>query len=200
MSGVGAGEIVCVRSSPARRKAAQRRVASPARPEAKGRNFETLFNAGNVFARIGKQDLPEAFFDGNHVIATRHRHAWLRQVQLWLGYLSFYNPINFTRTLFKDLRNRHLRRRFKWQLAGGSMVPISILKTFPFALSLALRSVKKHETAPARCLPMVDANSGERVRWGIDGDIPYEVTHAPRDVSDPAKAERDLMPSIPTDN
>jgi hypothetical protein len=142
-------------------------------PSMGARNVETMFGEGNVLADIGGRKLPEAFYDGNHVIASRHRHAWLRQMQLWAAYLSFYNPVNFARTLFKDLRDRNNRRRFKWQIVGGSMVLPSILKALPFTLSLALRRKTKHPTMPARCLPMVDAETRERVKWAIDSDVPY---------------------------
>ncbi len=149
-------------------------------PSMGARNVETMFAGGNVFASIGGTKIPEAFYDGNHVIASRHRHAWARQFQLGLAHLSFYNPANLVRTLLGDLRVRHHRRRLKWQLIGASMVPATFLKSLPFTLSLALRRVEKHSTVPPRCLPMVDAHTGERVKWGVDGAVPYEVAHAPR--------------------
>ena len=156
-------------------------------PSMGARNVEKLFTAGHVFDRVGGNKVPEAFYDGTHVIASRHRHAWIRQLHLWLAYLSFYNPINFTRTLLGGLHVRHHRRRLRWQVVGGSMIPVSILKSLPFTVSLALRQVDKHPTMPPRCLPMVDAHTGERVKWGIDADVPYEVTRAPRSENPPTK-------------
>lgn len=143
-------------------------------PSMGARNVETMFGEGNVIAEIGGQKLPEAFYDGNHVIASRHRHAWVRQVQLWLAYLAFYNPVHLGRTLLKDLRDRNNRRRFKWQIVGGSMILPSILKTLPFAISLASRNVKTHSATPSRCLPMLDAATREPVQWGIESETAFE--------------------------
>jgi len=158
-------------------------------PSMGARNVETMFGEGHVLAEIGGRKLPEAFYDGNHVIASRHRHAWVRQMQLWAAYLSFYNPVNFARTLFKNLRDRNNRRRFKWQLVGGSMLVPSILKALPFTLSLALRRKTEHPTMPPRCLPMLDAVSRERVKWGIDSNVSDEPDVVPLTLPDPAEAQ-----------
>jgi radical SAM superfamily enzyme YgiQ (UPF0313 family) len=156
-------------------------------PSMGARNVETMFGDGHVLAEIGGRKLPEAFYDGNHVIASRHRHAWVRQMQLWAAYLGFYNPVNFARTLFKDLRDRNNRRRFKWQLVGSSMLVPSILKALPFTLSLALQSRTKHPTMPPRCLPLLDARTRRRVKWGIDSNVLNEPDVIPLTLPEPAK-------------
>lgn len=147
-------------------------------PSMGARNVEIMFDAGQVLDRVGSKQVPEAFFDGNHVIATRHRHVWLRQLQLAGAYLAFYNPINFLKTLARDLRNPHNRRRMKWQIVGASMIPISFLKLLPFTLSLAMRRVQKHKATPAKALPLFDVRTGERIQWGIHGDIPIQQEYA----------------------
>lgn len=147
-------------------------------PSMGARNVETMFGSGQVIARIGGRDVPEAFYDGNHVIATRHRRPWVRQIHLALAHVSFYNPINLVRTLVKDLRLRHERRRFKWQIIGASMLPASILKIIPFTLSLAFGKIEKHKKTPSRRLAMFDAHTGERLQWGMAGDTSDERPHA----------------------
>ncbi|MEO1996749.1 MAG: radical SAM protein [Planctomycetaceae bacterium] len=146
-------------------------------PSMGARNIEKMYGSGQVFERVGRHPLPEAFYDGNHVIASRHRHPWIRQLQLQLAYLAFYNPINFTRTLFKDLRLKYRRRRLQWQVVGASMMVPSALKLLSYTLSLMTRRIHKHETTPPRGLPMVDSQTGERVKWAIDSEVPFEVTH-----------------------
>jgi len=156
-------------------------------PSMGARNVETMFGSGNVFASVGGVNVPEAFFDGNHIIATRHRRPWVRQVQLWLCYLSFYNPLNLARTMLKDLRQKYFRRRFKWQLIGGSMIPAHILKTLPWAVKLAFGKVTKHPTTPKRCLPMVDVSTREGVLWGVDAEVPYEVGATANPAAEPSR-------------
>ena len=144
-------------------------------PSMGARNVEKMYGTGDVFAKVGNLDVPEAYHDGNHVVATRHKRPWLRQMQLWMAYWAFYNPINFARTLFKDLRKKHERRRLKWQVIGGSMLIPSTLKSLAWAIRLVLRPVKKHATTPLRGLPMVDAQTGKRLKWAIDSEVPYEL-------------------------
>ena len=159
-------------------------------PSMGARNVEQMFGAGEVLAEVAGRKIPEAFYDGNHVIASRHRRLWWRQIQLWLAYLTFYNPYHFAKLLAKDLRNRHQRRRFKWQLVGGSMIIPSILKEIPFTLSLLFGKQRRHQQTPARCLPMIDAQTGERIRWGIDADVPYEVPLVGDDESESEPAQK----------
>ena len=148
-------------------------------PSMGARNVETMLGDGIALAQIGGKKIPEAFLDGNHVVASRHEKVWLRQIQLWAAYLSFYNPVNFTRTLFKNLLDRNNRRRFKWQLIGSSMIVPSILKELPYALSLAFQKIERHPATPPRCLPMIDAHTRERVKWGIDSEVVGEFFNEP---------------------
>ena len=170
-------------------------------PSMGARNVETMFGSGDVFAKVGGEDFPEAFYDGNHVSASRHRHPWIRQTHLTLAYWTFYNPLNIARTLFKDLRKIHERRRLKWQLIGASMLIPATIKSLGYAVSLAFRRITKHKTTPPRCLPMVDAHTGERVKWAIDSEIPYEVTHAckPTDESEAIECAETTEPSLDPD-
>lgn len=151
-------------------------------PSPGARNVERMFEAGTVIGSVGGKPIPEAFQDGNHVIATRHRRAWVRQLQLWMAYGGFYNPVNFVRTLFKDLRNKHNRRRLKWQLIGGSMVLPSLFKSLPWLFSLMTRRVEKHPQAPPRCLPMIDAHTRQPIDWGWEAETPHEVELVPLEV------------------
>ncbi|MFQ5730556.1 MAG: B12-binding domain-containing radical SAM protein [Planctomycetaceae bacterium] len=143
-------------------------------PSMGARNVETMYGAGNVFAEVGGRKLPEAFQDGNHVVASRHDRPWVRQLQLWAAYYSYYNPVNLMRTIFSDLRQKFNRRRLKWQTLGNSMFVPTLMKMLPYTIRLS-RGVEKHAGTPDRCLPMIDAHSRERVKWGIDSDVPYEV-------------------------
>lgn len=148
-------------------------------PSPGARNFEKMFSEGTIFDTIGGEKITEAFFDGNHIVASRHRHAWIRQLQLWGAYFCFYNPLHMARAIFSDLRVRHNRKRLKWQIIGMSMIPTTIVKGIPYLWSLAFEKIQRYTQAPTRALPMVEASTGKAIRWGIDGTIPYEVQHEP---------------------
>ena len=142
-------------------------------PSPGARNVEKMFEAGTVLDSVGGKPIPEAFQDGNHIIATRHRRAWVRQLQLWMAYGSFYNPFNFMRSLFKDLRDKHNRRRLKWQIIGGSMVLPTIFKSIPWLFSLMTRKIERAPEAPPRCLPMVDATTRQPIDWGWESKTEF---------------------------
>jgi radical SAM superfamily enzyme YgiQ (UPF0313 family) len=70
-----------------------------------------------LFNRVGGQKIPDAYFDGNHVLATYRPDAWRVQMGYFRGYAAFYNPINFIRACFD--KNTYLRtKRLFYQLWG----------------------------------------------------------------------------------
>lgn len=159
-------------------------------PSPGARNVEKMFEAGTVLDSVGGKPIPEAFQDGNHIIATRHRRAWVRQLQLWMAYGSFYNPVNFLRSLFKDLRDKHNRRRLKWQIIGGSMVIPTIFKSIPWLFSLMTRKIEKAPEAPPRCLPMVDATTRQPIDWGWESKKDFEAPDVvPLSIEEPSLVE-----------
>ena len=156
-------------------------------PSMGARNVETMYGAGDVFAEVGGKKISEAYLDGNRVVASRHSRPWVRQLQLWAAYYAFYNPVNLFRTMFSNLRDKYRRRRLKWQALGNSMFVPTVFKAFPYTVGLA-RQVEKHATTPDRCLPMIDARTRERVKWGIDSEVPYEAESLVQlDVGDPLR-------------
>jgi len=79
---------------------------------------------------------------------------WLTVFEELLGEPVPNNAIASVGTTFSvaDLvRSAQGRRRVGWRECSAS---------------------QKHSTMPPRCLPMVDAGTKERVKWGIDGEIP----------------------------
>ena len=51
-------------------------------PSMGARNVETMYGGGTVLSHIGDKKVPEAFHDGNHIVASRHEQVWQRQLQL----------------------------------------------------------------------------------------------------------------------
>jgi hypothetical protein len=53
------------------------------------------------------------------------------------------------------------------------------LKELPYTISLALRRVEKHAHTPARCLPMIDAQSRRPINWAFKS-APASNSHIPQ--------------------
>ncbi len=65
------------------------------------KTYQKQFSDGLVVARFGDLPVNDYLYDGNHCIATKFAHPWQRQLNMLLGYIAFYNPINLARVLLK---------------------------------------------------------------------------------------------------
>jgi len=68
-------------------------------PSVGSKSYEESFSDGLVLKSVGGRPVEEYQYDGNHCVATADSHAWRRQINMLLGYASFYNPINLLRAL-----------------------------------------------------------------------------------------------------
>jgi radical SAM superfamily enzyme YgiQ (UPF0313 family) len=59
--------------------------------------YDKPFNDGCVARRIGKLEIEDRFYDGQHVVACDPKVAFRHQMNLLGAYVAFYNPINFVK-------------------------------------------------------------------------------------------------------
>ncbi len=89
-------------------------VASPA---VGSKWISEVFANKMLFKKVGKIEVADCFFDGNHVIASMRPDAWRTQVNMLRGYAAFYNPVNMCKALL--CRNNHIaRKKIYWQAWG----------------------------------------------------------------------------------
>ena len=137
------------------------------------RNLEQALTSGGSYRRVGGEAVPDAFQDGNHVVASHHPRPWRQQLNLLRAYASFYNPLNTIRTLLAIRGDSVSPKRFTHQLIGQ----IGLLLTLPRMLAWAWRlkrgPIEPYDgLAPAR-IPMMDAASGAEINWAIE-HVPSE--------------------------
>ncbi len=136
-------------------------------PAAGTRDFEPAAKAGAIFQRVGGRPVPQAFQDGNHVVASKHPRPWRRQLNVLQAYAAFYNPLNTLRVLCRTGQRTLRSKRLKFQFLGQ----IGLLLTLPRLVAWAWR-LKRGPLEPypgllpAR-MPMVDAVSGQEINWAI---------------------------------
>ncbi|MBN1345484.1 MAG: radical SAM protein [Phycisphaerae bacterium] len=132
------------------------------------RDFEPAAIAGKLYRSVGGRDIPQAYQDGNHVVASRHSAPWQRQMNILRAYATFYNPMNVLRILGTPGKRALAKKRLLFQLIGQ----IGILMTLPKLLRWA-RKLKRGPIEvwdglqPAR-IPMVDAATGQEMDWAIE--------------------------------
>jgi hypothetical protein len=131
------------------------------------RDFEPAAEARTIYRTVGGNPVPQAFFDGNHVAASRHPRPWERQMNVVRAYASFYNPWNALRILAQIGRGPRVGTRLLHQLIGH----IGLVMTYP-KLSWWARQLKRGPIEvwdglqPAR-IPMVDVNTRREISWAI---------------------------------
>src|SRR5262249_15610649 len=87
-------------------------------PSVGSKGYEEPYEQGLVLDEVNGKPIEDYQFDGNHCIATGDPRPWRKQLNLYLAYLSFYNPINFVRALLGWRRDSVWQVRALWQALG----------------------------------------------------------------------------------
>ncbi len=131
------------------------------------RDLEPALSSGTVYRQVGGKPVPQAFQDGNHVVASRHPQPWRRQLNLLRAYCSFYNPINAAKALLGVRRNAVAPMRFVHQIIGHVGLLLTVPKLLAWAWRLKRGPIEVFEgLGPAR-IPMVNAIDGREIDWAV---------------------------------
>jgi radical SAM superfamily enzyme YgiQ (UPF0313 family) len=123
-------------------------------PSVGSKGYEEPYETGMVIEQAADQKLEDYQYDGNHCVATADPHPWRKQLNIYLGYASFYNPLNFVRavTAWKDPLWSY---RVMYQTYGMLGLVKSFWKGWGWLYSLYRGPVKKMDKVPRRRLTMV---------------------------------------------
>ena len=132
------------------------------------RNLEPALTSQAVFQRVGRRPVPNAFQDGNHVVASQHPRPWQQQLNLLRAYTAFYNPINTVRALFGIGKDSVSPKRFMHQLIGQIGLLLTIPKMLTWAWRLKCGPIKAYGGLAAARIPMIDVMTGKEINWAIE--------------------------------
>ena len=121
--------------------------------------YEQTFESGLVVESAGGRQVESYMIDGNYVIASKFARPWKKQLNLLVGYLSFYNPI----WLIVALLHRKTRVGLKpagMQLIGMIGLAHSIRRTSGWALRLMFRKVERRSSHPTTSIPVRSVAGG----------------------------------------
>jgi radical SAM superfamily enzyme YgiQ (UPF0313 family) len=123
-------------------------------PSVGSKGYEEPYEKGLVIEQAGVRKLEDYQYDGNHCIATEDPHPWRKQLNIYLAYASFYNPMNLVRsiTTWKDPVWHY---RVMYQAYGMAGLVRSFLKGWGWLSSLYKGPVQKMEGVPRPRLLMV---------------------------------------------
>ena len=151
------------------------------------RDIEKAAHARTLYERVGDKPVPEAFFDGNHVVASRHTRPWKRQMNVLRAYATFYNPLNFLRVLAQVIcgKDSTVGKRLLFQVIGHLGLVVTAPKLWRWARKLKAGPVQVYDGLQHARIPMVGVDQDREMFWAIE-QIPTEGLAS---VADPAEAE-----------
>lgn len=157
------------------------------------RLLEQAVTSGNHIYKVAGQIVPEAYWDGNHVTATKRDDAWKRQLHILAAYASFYNPWHFVKALVLEHRRDGIgRKRTIAQLLGMYGIVMTAAKTAKWIWQLWRGPVEKITFWPKHPVRMVDAKTREEVSWAVDTKVVRKVEDAPRPQSPSGERQKEL--------
>ena len=68
-------------------------------PQPGSRTYEQMYESKMVFCRVGGRDIQPYEWDAVHVIASTHPRPWVKQLNIFVGYIYFFNPLRLLAAL-----------------------------------------------------------------------------------------------------
>jgi radical SAM superfamily enzyme YgiQ (UPF0313 family) len=152
-------------------------------PSPGSRLFDETFTRGLAYESVAGRRVEQYMIDGNYVVASRHPRPWIKQLNLLVAYLYFFNPIRLLAALvhpvarvalnqgWPDEKPRPLKKRLKekvrahlldagLQLYGMYGLVHTIRRTFGWALRLMRGKIKRKWKVPTSAIPMRSVEGG----------------------------------------
>ncbi len=131
------------------------------------RDIEAALESKTLYRTVGNQPIPQAYFDGNHVVASKHAKPWHRQINVLRAYATFYNPLNTMRAIFRLRRDSTSANRVLFQLLGQVGILLTAPKMLAWAWRLKKGPIDVYTGFERAKIPMVHVESGEELDWAI---------------------------------
>ncbi len=125
-------------------------------PSVGSKAYEEPFQQGMVIDEANGNKVEDHHFDGNHCIATNDPSPWRKQMNMYLSYASFYNPLNFTRAIL-NWKDPVWKVRVMYQALGMVGLFRSVKNGFGWLKSLYFGPVHKKAMMPQKKLEVIPA-------------------------------------------
>src|SRR5262249_49013074 len=133
-------------------------------PSVGSKGYEENYTKSLVIEQAGTMKVEDYQYDGNHLIATEDPHPWREQLNIYMAYATFYNPINFMRSIL-NWKDPLWTYRVMSQAYGMAGLVKSFAKGWGWLTSLYKGPITRMKEVPRRRLLMVPPPvSPERVR------------------------------------
>ena len=140
-----------------RRAGAQGMQVTALTPAVGTRAYEANFENGHVFDSVGKRPVLQYQFDGNHVVASSLPKPWRTQLNVLLAYASYYNPVNFVRTLLRPSNKLYLAELHDSLMGMMGLIPTAI-DSAKWSYRLWRGPITRKTSPPGPKTPLIDVS------------------------------------------
>ena len=143
-------------------------------PSAGTKLFEQCFTTGQVFKRVGGKEVLPHMYDGNYVVASSHARPWHKQLNMLIGYASFYNPVWLAWNLLRK-KTKVSQKAAGMQIVGMLGLIQTIRCTCTWSLRLAFGRIVRLTHPPTSAIPMRNVVGDTASHAAFEGPIPITV-------------------------
>ncbi|MFN4259227.1 MAG: B12-binding domain-containing radical SAM protein [Gemmataceae bacterium] len=130
-------------------------------PSVGSKGYEEPYQQGMVIDQANGQKVEDYQYDGNHCIATEDPRPWRKQLNIYMAYASFYNPINFMKAVL-NWKDPVWTYRVIYQAYGMIGLVKSLKQGFGWIWNLYRGPVEKKQGVPPKKLDMVSPAKTEQ--------------------------------------
>lgn len=146
-------------------------------PSAGSKLFQDCFTKGQVLDRVAGREVRPHMYDGNYVVASSHPRPWRKQINMLIGYASFYNPVWLAWHLLRK-KNKVSQKAAAMQVIGMFGLFHSIRRTFTWAIRLAVGRIVRVKHPPGSAIPMRSVEGERASHAGFETPVSIKVKKA----------------------
>ncbi|HEV3079311.1 MAG TPA: radical SAM protein, partial [Gemmataceae bacterium] len=140
-------------------------------PSVGSKGYEEPYKKGLVIDEANGRKVEDYHYDGNHCIATEDPSPWRKQLNIYLGYASFYNPLNFAKAIAR-WRDPLWNYKVFYQVYGMLGLAKSVAQGFGWLKSLWSGPVVKKQEVPRPHVQMIPAPAAAAELGHKDAPLP----------------------------
>jgi radical SAM superfamily enzyme YgiQ (UPF0313 family) len=121
-------------------------------PSAGTKLYEGTFSDGMVIKSAGGRVAEPHMYDGNYVVASKLKRPWRKQLNMLLGYASFYNPFWLAVILLRK-KTKVSHKAAGMQIVGMLGLIQTARRTSTWSLRLMFGRIERLNEPPASAVP-----------------------------------------------
>ncbi len=131
------------------------------------RSIDEMVEQGLLYDTVGGERVPQAFLDGNHVVASKTKAPWSHQMHVLRAYATFYNPVNTVRVILNWRKSTMSPKKLLFQIIGQIGLVLTAPKLWLWSRKLKRGPIQVWEGLITARIPMVDAQTRCETQWAI---------------------------------